>query len=263
MEALNGLFRYAEQSRRFTPLQAPAMKYRLSLYADDLVIFLKLVAKDIRLARAILEFFASVSGLHTNLWKCQFTLIRCSTEQMALLTQWFPCQLVHFPCKYLGIPLSIYKLKRQDLMPLVEAVVDRLPTWKSRFKSRAGHTTLTKVTLTTIPIHVSIVVELSPWIRKEIDKFKRAFIWMGSDTVNCEQCKVAWARVARPQELHGLGVLDLTTLRYALQLRWSWLARTNGEHCWSALPAREESLVRAMFEASTIVQVCNGRRALF
>jgi hypothetical protein len=116
--------------------------------------------KDIRLARAILEFFAGISGLRTNLCKCQFTPIRCTEEKIVLVMQWFPCQLVHFPCRYLGVPLSIYKLKKGDLISLVEAVADRLPTWKSRFMSRAGRTTLTKVTLTAIPIHVSIAVDI-------------------------------------------------------------------------------------------------------
>jgi hypothetical protein len=50
MEALNGLFWHAEQSGRFTPLHAPAIKFCMSLYADDLVIFLRPEAKDIRLA---------------------------------------------------------------------------------------------------------------------------------------------------------------------------------------------------------------------
>jgi hypothetical protein len=54
--------------------------------------------KDIRLAQAILEFFASVSGLHTNLYKCQFTPIRCAEDQSVQVMQWFPCHLVHFPC---------------------------------------------------------------------------------------------------------------------------------------------------------------------
>jgi hypothetical protein len=93
--------------------------------------------------------------------------------------QWFPCQLVHFPCRYLGVPLSIYKLKKVDLVPLVDAVADRLPVWKSKLMSKVGRTTLTKVTLTAIPIQVSIAVELLPWIYKEIDKLRRAFIWTG------------------------------------------------------------------------------------
>jgi hypothetical protein len=170
MEALNGLFRQADLNGMFSPLRAPSIKFRLSLYVNDLVIFLVLEKKDIRLARAILEFFASAFGLHTNLSKCQFSPIKCIDDHIARVTHWFPCQLVRFPCRYLGIPLLIYKLKKGDLIPLVDAVADRLPVWKSKFKSKVGRIMLTKVTLTTIPIHVSIAVEVSPWIYKEINK---------------------------------------------------------------------------------------------
>jgi hypothetical protein len=111
-------------------------------------------------------------------------------------------------------------------MPLVDSVADRFLTWKSRFMSRAGRTTLTKVTLSAIPIHVSIAVEVSLWIYHEIDRLHRAFVWTGSDTVKGGQSKVTWLWVA-PLELGGLGILDLTTLRYALRMHWSWLARTD------------------------------------
>jgi hypothetical protein len=60
--------------------------------------------------------------------------------------------------------------KKDDLIPLVDAVADRLPIWKSMFTSKAGRTMVTKVTLIVIPIHVSIAVEVSPWIYKEIAK---------------------------------------------------------------------------------------------
>jgi hypothetical protein len=53
--------------------------------------------------------------------------------------------------------------------------------------------------------------------------------WLGH--VEWWPVQVAWTRVARPQELDRLGVLDLTTLGYALQMRWSWLARTDPGLC--------------------------------
>jgi hypothetical protein len=71
-------------------------------------------------------------------------------------------------------------------------------------------TTLTKVTLTTIPIHVSIVIKVSPWIYNEINKLCRAFIWMGKNPTQDGHCKVAWSCVTWSQELGGVGVLDLT-----------------------------------------------------
>jgi hypothetical protein len=159
--------------------------------------------------------------------------------------------------------LSIYKLKRSDLIPLVDAVADMLPVWKSKFMSKEGRTMLMKVTLTVIPMHVSITVEVSPWIYEEIDKIRRAFVSTGSSSTSGDQCKVAWARVTWPKELGGLGILDLTMLRYVLRLRWLWLARTDPGRSWSALLAKEERLVWAMFDASTTIYLGADRSALF
>jgi hypothetical protein len=38
----------------------------------------------------------------------------------------FPCQIVSFLMRYLGIPLSVTKLPRSALQPLVDMVADRL-----------------------------------------------------------------------------------------------------------------------------------------
>lgn len=74
---------------------------------------------------------------------------------------------------------------------------------------------------------------------------------------------MVWSKVARPRELGGLGVLDLTTLGYALQLRWAWYSRTDQSRSWIGLPTKEEKIVQAMFKISTTVQVGNGARTLF
>jgi hypothetical protein len=90
------------------------------------------------MARTILTIFKHNSGLSCNPGKCQLAPIRCSEEQVELVTGLFPCQLVTFLIRYLGIPFSIAKLPRSVLHPLVEHVADRLPTWKGRLLYRAG-----------------------------------------------------------------------------------------------------------------------------
>jgi hypothetical protein len=78
---------------------------------------------------------------------------------------------------------------------------------------------------------------------------------------------VAWSRVTRPVELGGLGVLDLETLGYALRLQWSWLARVDPARI-SSLPVvgaasnKEDTIIKAMFQASTSVHIGNGVRTL-
>jgi hypothetical protein len=158
MEALNGLL-YLAVSRGVSACASCS-----SLYADDLIIFLVPTTQDITLVWAILNMFAGASELHMNVAKCQFMPISSSEDQIDIMQSWFPCQLVHFPCRYLGVALSVHKLKKAELQPLVDTVADRLPTWKVRLMSKAGRTTLTKVTLSSISIHVSIAVALSPWL---------------------------------------------------------------------------------------------------
>jgi hypothetical protein len=55
------------------------------------------------------------------------TPIRCTEDQIQEATRCFPCTISNFPCKYLGLPLSIYKLNKVDEKPIVDKVADRLP----------------------------------------------------------------------------------------------------------------------------------------
>ncbi|GJN34743.1 hypothetical protein PR202_gb23434 [Eleusine coracana subsp. coracana] len=132
----------------------------------------------------------------------------------------FPCGLQHFPCSYLGVPLSLHKLSKTDLQPLVDRVGDCLPTWKSSLFNRAGRVALTKSTLSAIPIHTSIAIGLPPWTIKTINKFRKAFIWTGTKTVSNGKCLVAWRKVCRPSDMGGLGIPDLNLLGFALRLQW-------------------------------------------
>jgi hypothetical protein len=55
----------------------------VSIYVDDLVIFLAPTALDFNCVRQILELFAGSSRLATNLDKCVITSIRCSDDDIA------------------------------------------------------------------------------------------------------------------------------------------------------------------------------------
>jgi hypothetical protein len=62
---------------------------------------------------------------------------------------------------------------------------------------------------------------------------------------------------------YDLVLSDLSTLGYALRLRWEWQARALPDKPWADLPTKAELNVRAMFEASVTVQTGNGARTLF
>jgi hypothetical protein len=80
MEALNSLVALAERRGLFIPLKSPAIRHRMSLYTDDMVVFVAPMDQDVLLLCALLDIFAASSGLHTNISKCQPTPIRCTQE---------------------------------------------------------------------------------------------------------------------------------------------------------------------------------------
>jgi hypothetical protein len=155
MEVLNALFRCADDQGLLMSLCASAIRFSVSLYADDLVVFLSPQETDVWLARTIMEFFADASGLRTNAAKCQVAPtnaakcqvapIWCSEDQIALVQHWFPYQVIVFPFRYLRVPLSTHMLKKDEFLPLVDEVADRLLGWKSGLMSKVGRTALSQV----------------------------------------------------------------------------------------------------------------------
>lgn len=240
MEVLNSMIVEADRRRLFASLPGNTIRHRASLYADDLVIFLLPLSEDFWCLRVILDCFTGASGLVTNIDKCLASSIRCTEEGVELVLALFPCQIAPFPTRYLGVPLSLSRLRRCQEQPLINAIATRIPTWKAGLLTLAGQSTLTKVTLSAIPVHISIATCLSGWAIEQIDKRRRAFLWSGTESVSAGKCKVAWPIVCSPTIHGGLGLLDLCFFGYALRLRWEWLWRTDPERAWTRLPAKSE-----------------------
>jgi hypothetical protein len=150
MEVLNGLFRKADAWLLSKPPGVQGIHHRASLYVDNLVVFVTPEQQDIVLLCGILSVFEEASGLACNIGKCQMTPIHCSEEQLNLAASLFQCRVVHFPTMYLGIPLSVTKLPKLVLQPLIDKAVDRLPAWKQRLLHQSGRLTLIRTTISAI-----------------------------------------------------------------------------------------------------------------
>jgi hypothetical protein len=73
-------------------------------------------------------------------------------EQIHLVVSLFPSSVANFPLKYHGIPLSIKKLPKSSLQPLVDMVDDNLLVSKDRLMNQSERLTLIKTTLSVVPI---------------------------------------------------------------------------------------------------------------
>jgi hypothetical protein len=159
MDVLNSLVLKASEQDLLQPLIRGGRGQRISLYADDVVLFLQPHLEELALVKEILRVFGEASGLVTNISKCSFTPITCGDQQVQIVQQFFPCSMVQFPCKYLGLPLRIKKLPRTVFYQLIEGIADRLPGWKASLIHPAGRAALVKAVLSSIPIYHQIVLQ--------------------------------------------------------------------------------------------------------
>ena len=115
MDVLGHMVSKAANEGLLQPLSRRVLQHMISLYADDVVLFLRPEAGDINLVMEILNLFGDASGLKTNLQKGSVLPIRCGDMELTTIQNLLPCAVSEFPCKYLGLPLSLKKLTKGQI----------------------------------------------------------------------------------------------------------------------------------------------------
>jgi hypothetical protein len=102
---------------------------------------------------------------------------------------------VEFPCKYLGVPLSLQKLTKAQIQPRIDKIADLLPSWKVDLLTRTGSKILVQFVLTSMIVYLAMALDLPPWAIKAIEKIRRGFLWKGRKDVKGGHCLLAWPKV--------------------------------------------------------------------
>jgi hypothetical protein len=176
MDVLNIMVQRASAEGVLQPLSSRFLHHRISLYADDVVVFLRPDVVDIEAFKGILHFFGEASGLKTNIQKSNVFPIHCDEEDLASVQTSLPCQLSNFPCKYLGLPLSLKRLSRPQLQSIIDRIAVMLPGWKAELMSKAGRAVYIKSVMTSRFVYLAMALDLPAWAIKAIDRLRRAFL---------------------------------------------------------------------------------------
>ncbi|KAK1631503.1 hypothetical protein QYE76_005818 [Lolium multiflorum] len=173
------------------------------------------------------------------------------------------CPIKNFLVQYLGLPLSLVRLSKRDLQPLVDKVAAHVPRWKAGMLERSGRLVLVDSTLTATPIYHLLSLDLPPWFFDKVNKLLRGFFWSASTEARRGQCAVAWDMICSPKILGGLGVKNLRLLNLALRTRWHWLELEDQGKPWKGLQFALPQQAEEVFRAAISCQLGDGKRLKF
>jgi hypothetical protein len=181
MEILTKVVTSAAQEGIFQNLASISPIQRVSVYADDAVLFFKPTSSELQAVKQLLHIFGEASGLHVNYRKTTATLIRGGDPEEHRIREMLECEMACFPIRYLGLQLALRPLTKAEWQPMLDRAMHLLPAWQRGMIRKEGRLVLIKSVLSARPIHHLLVEDTPVWLMEELIKFMRAF-FLGGET---------------------------------------------------------------------------------
>lgn len=161
MDVLHRLLRKATSDGVLRQMVPPEIKFKCSLYADDVILFIRPSIQEATAVKEILNIFGTASGLRT-IAKCSVNPIFGADDNIQEIVSILGCQVQPFPLKYLGLPLSTRSIPKAHYQSMVEAVARKMPPCHGALMARSGRLVWIKSVLLAVPIYAMIAENLPP-----------------------------------------------------------------------------------------------------
>jgi Reverse transcriptase (RNA-dependent DNA polymerase) len=92
----------------------------------DTLIIMDAHPRTLQSTMTVLNSYAALTGLQINIAKSEFIPIAVPPTLHETIGRILGCPKGKFPLKYLGLPLSNKRLRKEDYMPVLKTIQDRL-----------------------------------------------------------------------------------------------------------------------------------------
>ncbi|XP_074276997.1 uncharacterized protein LOC141600652 [Silene latifolia] len=232
MEYLSRVLNYTTNNMpfKFHPLCSP-MKLSHLMFADDLLLFCKGDISSIMVLMRSFATFSYASGLQMSQTKTSayFNGVQNSVKADILQVSGFSEGLP--PFRYLGVPITCGRMKKQDCNILVERLVERIRKFGTKKLSYAGRLTLVNSVLSTVYSYWANIFIIPKGVLNKLNAICRNYLWDG----NAEYIRVplvGWDKVCAPKDEGGLAVRDSLSWNWAIIGKLVWWVYNCPERLW-------------------------------
>ncbi|PKU60228.1 Putative ribonuclease H protein [Dendrobium catenatum] len=196
------------------------------LYADDVLIFSHASIWLAKALKKIVEDFCKWTGQRINVSKSQILfgkVVGYPTKKK--IARFFGYKIVK-EMSYLGIKLSLNRLKMVDFQEVLSNVMDRLKTWGKKTLSLGGKITLISSSLLSMPNFLVTHSLVPKKVLYEVEKLYRNFLWHKSGG-ELSMHYVAWEDLCKLRSMGGMGlqspIMRVSSLRS--KLAWDFFSK--------------------------------------
>jgi hypothetical protein len=130
------------------------------------------------------------------------------------------------------------KLKKEQIQPIIDPMVDLLPSWKADLLTKAGRKVHVQFVLIATIIYLAMALDLPQWVDKQLTKSGRVIFGEGTRRqegvtvlLHGTLCVDLWTGRGGG----GLDISNLKILGWALGSPWLWLKKTEPHRPWASL----------------------------
>jgi hypothetical protein len=124
----------------------------------------------------IMQHFGQATGLHINVSKSSLASIQCSQIYLDDVLQSFNGSFVTSSITYLGLPITLGRLRMVHLQPLVDRASTKLAGWQGKLLNRGGRRELVATILSSLPMYMLIALKPPKKFYNDMDKLRQRFL---------------------------------------------------------------------------------------
>ncbi|XP_028555291.1 uncharacterized protein LOC114580808 [Dendrobium catenatum] len=191
------------------------------LYADDVMLFLEANKKVSLELKDILSKFSKWTGQCINIGKSAILFGKMvNRRRRRSITRILGIKEVK-EFLYLGIKMTLRRLKANDFQFIIEKSFKKINTWGSKLISLAGKIALVKSVSLAIPNLYNTHSLVPIRVLEDINKLCRCFIWnKPNGKVGIHY--VSWEELCKPVDRGGRGLCSSTSKVAELRVRLTW-----------------------------------------